>query len=139
MLTNICLGTTIFTSAVRAKTFIHIDWLLVETIIVGILNYWTIMRGAITSSKCKVDDYSEITEAILGRKVRIGLNIFIILYSYACMICFLALIFPLFGRFIMRAAYQHDYESYEDFVDKKSGKTYIKFLFFVGLAFFISL
>ena len=139
MLTNICLGTTIFTSAVRAKTFIHIDWLLVETIIVGILNYWTIMRGAITSSKCKVDDYSEITEAILGRKVRIGLNIFIILYSYACMMCFLALIFPLFGRFIMSASYQHDYESYEDFADKKWVNHIIKFPFFVILAFSISL
>ena len=37
MLTNICLGTTIFTFAVRAKSF-GLVWLLVATIIVGILN-----------------------------------------------------------------------------------------------------
>ena len=38
------------------------------------------MRGSIASSKCKEDDYSEITERILGRKARVILNIFIILY-----------------------------------------------------------
>ena len=95
MLTNICLGTTIFTFAVRAKVF-GLVWLLVATVIVGIINYWTITRGAIASSKCKENDYSEITEKILGRKARVILNILLIVYSYACMMCFLALLFPLF-------------------------------------------
>ena len=138
MLTNICLGTTIFTFAVRAKTF-GLVWLVVATIVVGIINYWTITRGATASSKCKEDDFSEITERILGRKARIILNILLILYSYACMMCFLALLFPLFGRFILSAAYRNDYESYELFEEKKWGKAYIKYPFFVGIAFIISL
>ena len=138
MLTNICLGTTIFTFAVRAKVF-GLVWLLVATVIVGIINYWTITRGAIASSKCKENDYSEITEKILGRKARVILNILLIVYSYACMMCFLALLFPLFGRFILSAAYRNDYIDYQHFEEKKWGKSYIKFPFFVGMAFIISL
>ena len=138
MLTNICLGTTIFTFAVKAKSF-GLVWLIVATIIVGIINYWTIIRGAIASSKCKEEDFSEITERILGRKARVILNIFLILYSYACMMCFLALLFPLFGRFILSAAYRNDYESYELFEEKKWGIAYIKYPFFVGISFIISL
>ena len=138
MLTNICLGTTIFTFAVRAKAF-GLVWLIVACIIVGIINYWTIMRGVYASSKCKEDDYSEITEKILGRKIRIALNVFIILYSYACMMCFLALIFPLFGRFIQSAVYPKAYIDYEDFEEKKWGQPYIKFPFFIGVTFFLSL
>ena len=127
MLTNICLGTTIFTFAVRAKSF-GLTWLIIACILVGVINYWTIMRGSIASSKCKENDYSEITEKILGKKARLILNIFIILYSYACMMCFLALIFPLFGRFIQSAAYNNKYDSYSDFEKEKWGKTYIKLL-----------
>ena len=138
MLTNICLGTTIFTFAVKAKTF-GLVWLVVATMVVGIINYWTITRGATASSKCKEDDFSEITERILGRKARVILNILLILYSYACMMCFLALLFPLFGRFIVSAAYRNDYENYEIFQEKKWGKPHIKFPFFIGIAFIISL
>ena len=138
MLTNICLGTTIFTFAVRAKVF-GLVWLLVATIVVGIINYWTITRGATASSKCKEDDFSEITEKILGRRARVILNILLILYSYACMMCFLALLFPLFGRFILSAAYRNDYIDYDQFQEKKWGKPHIKFPFFVGMAFIISL
>lgn len=139
MLTNICLGTTIFTFAVKAKSF-GLVWLIVCCIIVAIVNYWTITRGVIASSKCeKFDDFSDITEQILGRKMRVVLNIFLILYSYACIMCFLALIFPLFGRFIQSAFYQDKYPTYEEFADAKWGKSYIKFPFFIGLTFFLCL
>ena len=138
MLTNICLGTTIFTFAVRAKSF-GLTWLIIACILVGVINYWTIMRGSIASSKCKENDYSEITEKILGKKARLILNIFIILYSYACMMCFLALIFPLFGRFIQSAAYNNKYDSYSDFEKEKWGKTYIKLPFFVVVTFCIAI
>ena len=138
MLTNICLGTTIFTFAVRAKSF-GLVWLLVACIITGAINYWSISNCCIASSKCKEDDYSEITERILGRKMRVTLNDIIIVYSYACMMCFFALIFPLFGRFILSVAYSGKYSSYDDFSNKKWGKAYIKFPFFIGIAFFLSL
>jgi len=121
MLTNICLGTTIFTFAVRAKSF-GLVWIIVACILVGVINYWTIMRGVLASSKCKEDDFSEITEKILGKKIRIILNIFLIIYSYACMMCFIALVFPLFGRFIQSAFYPKDYVDFEDFNEKKWGK-----------------
>ena len=89
MLTNICLGTTIFTFAVKAKSF-GLVWLLVCCTIVAIVNYWTITRGVLASSKCdKFDDFSEIVEYHLGKKWRLILNFFLILYSYACVMCFL--------------------------------------------------
>ena len=138
MLTNICLGTTIFTFAIRAKSF-GLVWLLVACVITGLINYWSIMNCCYASSKCKSDDYSEITEKILGRRMRVILNIIIIIYSYACIMCFLALIFPLFGRFILSAIYSDKYSSYEDFSEKKWGKAFIKFPFLLGMAFFISL
>ena len=104
MMTNACLGTTIFTFAVKAKSF-GLVWLLVAVVIVGIINYWSIMAGAKASSKCEEDDYSEITQKILGRKARVILNCILVVYSYACMMCFLALLFPLFGRFIKSISY----------------------------------
>ena len=138
MLTNICLGTTIFTFAVRAKSF-GLVWLLVACIITGIINYWSIMNCCIASSKSKYDDYSEITEKLLGKKIRTVLNIIIIVYTYACMMCFIALIFPLFVRFILNVAYNGQYNGYQDFNDKKWGKPYIKFPFFIGVSFVLSL
>ena len=53
--------------------------------------------------------------------------------------CFLALIFPLFGRFIQSAFYKDKYPTYDDFADAKWGKAYIKFPFFVGLTFLLCL
>ena len=138
MMTNACLGTTIFTFAVKAKTF-GLVWFLVAVTIVGIVNYWTIMAGAKASSKCEEDDYSEITQKVLGRKARVVLNCILIVYSYACMMCFLALLFPLFGRFIQSIGYNNKYESYDDFCDAKWGKLYIKLPFYIGVSLAISL
>ena len=139
MLTNICLGTTIFTFAVKAKSF-GLVWFILCCILVAIVNYWTITRGVIASSKCPdVDDFSEITEKIMGRKARVFLNILLILYSYTSIMCFLALIFPLFGRFIQSAFYKDTYLTYDDFADAKWGKAYIKFPFFIGLTFLLCL
>jgi hypothetical protein len=53
--------------------------------------------------------------------------------------CFIALIFPLFGRFIQSGFYRKKYTGYEDFEDAKWGKAYIKFPFFIALAFLLSL
>ena len=114
LMTNACLGTTIFTFAVKAKSF-GLVWFLVAVVIVGIINYWTIMAGAKASSKYEEDDYSELTQKILGRKARVILNCILVLYSYACMMCFLALLFPLFGRFIQSIAYNNKYETYDGF------------------------
>ena len=138
MLTNLCLGTTIFTFAIRAKQF-GLVWFLIACVIVAIVNYWSIMRCVIASSRCKEDDYSEITEKILGKKMRIILNIFIILYSYGFCMCYCALIYSLFGRFIQSAAYSKQYVDYDDFLDKKWGKAYIKYPFYAGVGFFLSL
>ena len=138
MLTNLCLGTTIFTFAVRAKTF-GLVWFLVVCVIVAIVNYWSIMRCVYASSKSKQDDYSEITEEIMGRKVRVILNVFIILYSYGFCMCYCTLIYSLFGRFIHSAGYNTEYVDYNDFFDKKWGKAYIKYPFYAGVGFILSL
>ena len=138
MITNICLGTTIFTFANRAKAF-GLVWLLVFCVVVAVINYWSIMRCVYASEKCEEDDFSEITEKLLGRKMRNLLNVIIIIYSYASLMCFIALIFPLFGRFIQSAFYRNDYIDYDDFYDQKWGKIYIKLPFFIGLAFILSL
>lgn len=137
LLTNACLGTTIFTFATKAKSY-GLVWFLVATVIVGIINYWTIMAGAKASSKYDIDDYSELTERILGRKARTILNCILVVYSYACMMCHLALLFGLFGRFIQNIAYNKKYATYDDFLDDKWGKLYIKVPFYIGIALAIS-
>ena len=138
MITNICLGTTIFTFAVRAKSF-GLFWLIFFCFVVAAINYWSIMRCVYASSRCQLDDYSEITEKFIGKKARFILNIIIIVYSYASLMCFIALIFPLFGRFILSGFFRNDYVDYQNFYDEKWGKSYIKFPFFMGLAFLLSL
>ena len=138
MLTNICLGTTIFTFAVRAKAF-GLLWILIACFICGAVNYWTITRGVASSEKLKESDYSEITEKLLGKKGRLILNILIIIYSYACIMCFLALIYPLFGRFIMSIGYRNKYNDFEEFKKDKWGKSYIKFPIFIVIAVILSL
>ena len=138
IITNMSLGITIFSFAIRAKNF-GLIWFIIACIIVGIINYWTIMRGVETSSKFRENDYSELTEKILGRKARNILNIFIIIFSYASMIFFFSLIFPLFGRFIQNIAYNNMYDTYEDFENQKWGKLFIKIPFCIGVTFSISL
>ena len=137
MMTDACLGTTIFTFAVKAKTF-GLLWFLVFVIIIGIINYWTIMAGAKASSKCEEDDYSEITLKFLGKKAKIILNIVLIIYSYACMMCHLALIYPLFGRFLHSTIYINKYDTYDEFEDKVWEKLYIKLPFFAVVSIAVS-
>ena len=105
----------------------------------AIINYWSILLGVYASSKFKEDDFSELTEKILGRKMRHTLNVIIILYSYASLMCFISLLYPLFGRFVQSLFYRNDYADYDEFYDEKWGKLYIKFPFFIGLAFILSL
>ena len=136
MLTNICLGTTIFTFAVRAKSF-GLVWILFACFICGAVNYWTITRGVAASEHLTESDYSEITEKLLGKKARLILNILIIIYSYACIMCFLALIYPLFGRFIFSIAYKEKYDNYEDFKKKKMGKNSFEISYFCRNCYFI--
>ena len=138
MLTNICLGTTIFTFAVRAKQF-GLVWLIVATIFCGAVNYWTILRSVMASKPMKENDFSEITEKLLGRKARLILNFLVILYSYALEMCFIALMFPLFGRFVQHVGYRNKYKTYNEFADALWNKAYIKFPFFIVLAFLQSL
>ena len=138
MLTNFCLGITIYTFAVRVKSF-GLIWFLVACILTAIINYWTIMRGVIASFKYKEYDYSELTQKILGRKFRITLNIFIILYSYACMMCYFSLIFILAGRFVQNIFYPNKYNTYEEFEENQWGKAFIKFPFFVAMTFIVGI
>ena len=105
----------------------------------GGVTYWSIIRGIIASSKNEEDDYSELTEKILGKKFRIFLNIIIIIYTYTVMMMFLALIYALFGRFIHSAGYTKKYEHYEKFDEKIWGKAYVKFPVYIGMALGLSL
>ena len=114
IITNICLGTTIFTFAVRAKSF-GLIWLLFFCFIVAIINYAAVMWVAHASSKCKESDYSEITEKLLGRKIHNVLNIVIIVDGYVTLMAFISLVYSTFGRFIQSAFYKDDYLFYENF------------------------
>ena len=137
-ITNICMGTTIFTFAVRAKSF-GLVWILFFCFVVAAVNYWSIMRCVYASNTCKENDFSEITKKLMGNKARNILNAIIILYSYTTLMCLIAIIYPLFGRFIQSAFYRNTYKDYDDFYDQKWGKLYIKLPFFAGLAFLLSL
>ena len=138
IITNICLGTTIFTFAVRAKSF-GLIWLLFFCFIVAIINYAAVMWVAHASSKCKESDYSEITEKLLGRKIHNVLNIVIIVDGYVTLMAFISLVYSTFGRFIQSAFYKDDYLFYENFENDKWGKMYIKLPFFVGLSVLVAL
>ena len=67
MITNLCFGVTIFTFAIRA-TYFGLVWLIVAGAVVGLVTYWSLMLCVIASSKNEEDDYSELTEKILGKK-----------------------------------------------------------------------
>ena len=141
LLTNACLGTTIFTFAVRAKAF-GLIWLIVACVICGIVNYWSIMKCVYASHKNKENDYSEITENVLGKKMRLVLNIFIMLYGYGVMMCFMVLIYELFGRFVQTIGYRNKYVEYSDFKHAIWGKVYIKIIVYGGstvILFFLCL
>ena len=137
-LTNMCLGTTIFTLAIRAKSF-GLVWILVACFFVALINYWSLSRCCIASSTVKEDDYSSITEKILGKKANIILNIFIILFSYAYLMCFLALVYALFGRFIQSVKYSDTYTNYADFQKAFWGQPHVKFPFYIGIGFILSI
>ena len=137
MLVNMCLGTSIFTFAKWTHSF-GLVWILVFCVFIAIVNYWSLMNCSKASSRVKPDDYSEVTEEILGKVARFILNIFLIIYSYACLITFFVLIYALFGRFIQSIGYQNKYESYDDFYDDKWGKAYIKYPFSIGIAIILS-
>ena len=72
----------------------------------------------IASSKNEEEDYSELTEKNIRKKVRIFLNVIIIIYSYAVMMMFMALTYSLFGRFVHAAGYTKKYPLYDDFDDE---------------------
>ncbi len=138
LLSNMCLGTTIFTFAIRAKSF-GLLWFIFFTIIVGLITYWSLSRCCIASSRINEDDYSAITEKILGKKAKIVLNILIIVFTYAYLMCFLALIYSLFGRFLHSVKYKNKYDDFEDFEKNIWGQSYIKFPFYIGIGFILSL
>ena len=132
MITNLCFGVTIFTFAIRA-TYFGLVWLIVAGAVVGLVTYWSLMLCVIASSKNEEDDYSELTEKILGKKVRIFLNVTIIIYSYAVMMMFMALTYSLFGRFIHATDFTKKYPDYDDFDEEIWQKAYIKFPVYIGL------
>ena len=132
MITNLSLGVTIFTFAIRA-TYFGLVWFIITGIIVGFITYWSLMCGVMASSKNQEDDYSELTEKILGKKARVFLNVIIIIYSYAVTMMFMALTYSLFGRFVHAAGYSKKYLLYDDFDDEIWTKPYIKFPVYVGL------
>lgn len=136
MLTNICLGTSIFAFSTYTKSF-GLVWMIFFCIIVALISYWSLRNCIIASSKFDVDDYSEITEKILGRKARIILNIFIIAFSYGVLIAIFILIFSLTGRFI-HAVKSNDNITYDNFAEEKWQKAYVKYPFMLGIALILS-
>ena len=90
----------------------------------------------------KENDYSEITQRLLGRKMRLVLNLFITLLSYAFMMCFICLVYELLGRFYHSAFKKDEYAEFKDFKKAKWGKVYIKYPVYIvatAILFFICL
>ena len=137
MITNICLGTTIFTFANRAKSF-GLVWLLFFCFVVALVNYWSIMRCVYASSKCKENDYSEITERFLGKKMRILLNIIIIVYSYASCTCFIALIYSTFGHFFQSAFHRNEFKDFSEYSDETWATPAVKYPIYILLTLILS-
>lgn len=99
-ITHVCLGNfAIFSFAQKTKNF-GLFWMIFFCIIIGIMNYFSIMLSFFSSIKCKDSNYSQITEQFLGIRARKILNILTIGYSFLCMMYLIGLTFPLIGRII---------------------------------------
>ena len=53
--------------------------------------------------------------------------------------CYCVLIYSLFGRFLYSAGYNTDFVDYNEFLDKRWGKAYIKYPFYAGVWFLLTL
>ena len=135
IITQLCLGNfTIFSFAQKTKSF-GLVWMIVFCILVGIINYWAIMRSFAASIKCKDTNYTKITELFLGKNARKTLNVLILLYAFIYMMYLIALTFPMAGRIIKIILYNKQYQSYELFYEEKWGKGFIKYPFFITIGF----
>ena len=124
---HVCFGNfAIFSMAPLVQNF-GLIWIIIFCIIVGFINYWTIMKSFNASVKCNKNNYSEITENFLGKKLRQLLNIIMIIYSFLCMMFLISLTFPIIGRVIQIILYNNKYKSYINFENQKWGKSFIKY------------
>ena len=137
MITNICFGVTLFTFASRAIHF-GLIWLIIFCIIVGFITYWAMIRAVYVSSKNTSDDYSEITEKILGKKWRYFLNFSIITCHYGIMMMYMVMIYSLLGRFIHAVGYTSDYPDFDNFSEEIWSRAYIKFPVYIGFTIGLS-
>ncbi|MCQ2820835.1 MAG: amino acid transporter, partial [archaeon] len=92
ILTNICLGTTIFTLALRASQ-IGLVWFLVLVCLIPVMNYWSIARLVDASEGIEPKDYTHIVNVILGNIPKNILNIAFLFYCIGYVIAFYVLIF----------------------------------------------
>ena len=100
IITHVCLGNfAIFSLAQKTKSF-GLAWIIIFCVLVGIINYWSIMRGFFASIKLKDTNYSELTEKYLGKNARRILNLIIMIYSFLYMMYLVGLTFPLIGRIV---------------------------------------
>ena len=135
VITHVCLGNfAIFSLAQKTKSF-GLFWMILFCIIVGIINYWAIMRSFAASIKCKDANYYQITEKFLGKKMRRILNVLILGYAFLCMMYLTSLTFPLIGRVVINLVYEKQYQSYDNFLKEKWGKGFIKYPFFLCVGF----
>ena len=139
IITHVCLGNfAIFSLAQKTKSF-GLAWIIIFCVLVGIINYWSIMRGFFASIKLKDTNYSELTEKYLGKNARRILNLIIMIYSFLYMMYLVGLTFPLIGRIVKIISYNKQYQSYDTFLKEKWGVGFIKYIFFicVGFCFYI--
>ena len=139
IITHVCLGNfAIFSLAQKTKSF-GLVWIIIFCVLVGIINYWSIMRGFFASIKLKDTNYSELTEKYLGKNARRILNLIIMIYSFLYMMYLVGLTFPLIGRIVKIISYNKQYQSYDTFLKEKWGVGFIKYIFFicVGFCFYI--
>lgn len=132
-MTNMCLGTTIFTFAYRTQSM-GLLWINVACVVCAAANLWTIYRQLEGAKDLKVCDFSEVVNELFGAKVCLGLNVMIIIYEYGVLISFVTIIFKLIGRFICSLFYHNVYDSFDDFADEKWEKAYVKYPVYLGLA-----
>ena len=116
-MTNICLGTTIFSFAARAKYF-GLVWLLVFAVFCGAVNFWTITRQVEAAENLEKIDYSDVVLALMGNNARIFINIVIIIYSYGVLLVFIIIVYSVLGRFCESIVFHGEYASYAEFSEE---------------------
>lgn len=140
LLAKTCIGSVIFTLAIRAKQ-VSLLWLLVFILLSCLLNVWSILRMVQSAKNISERDYSDVAKKLLGYTPSLILNIILMLYTFSTLISYSTLIYALVGRFIKGVFYLNNdkYPTFNEFKEEIWDVAKYKFPILFGMALLLAL